>query len=227
MRAKQAHLSAELRASFKAINIYIDTYDRNKKESAVKKEQNSYKISVIRRKLITLSGMQNHRCCYCGCNTWHPEIIDYTSTNRLQTNRATAEHVNSKSNGGTDCWDNLVMSCAECNHARGSIPVEEFLEEISLQPNIKNSDQIIKEARDKELSFVNNPTIKSEKKRNNLFWWLCFASWVFPESFDYIMNNANDQTPKAVVSGSSTKKKGGALRMNSIRIRFQENRIAA
>lgn len=61
--------------------------------------------------LTRLSEAQNHRCCYCGCET-----------NRLPDHprQATREHVIPRSRGGTDDWENLAMACARHNRKRGN-----------------------------------------------------------------------------------------------------------
>jgi 5-methylcytosine-specific restriction endonuclease McrA len=58
-----------------------------------------------------LAEAQNHKCCWCGCET---------SDVRKVWNSSTVEHVLPKSLGGTDDLDNLAMSCNKCNNARGN-----------------------------------------------------------------------------------------------------------
>ena len=65
-----------------------------------------------------LAEAQNWRCCWCG---------RYTSIFRNRRNSATIEHVLPKSQGGTDDWENLAMSCARCNSNRGSKDAETFV----------------------------------------------------------------------------------------------------
>lgn len=65
-----------------------------------------------------LAEAQNWRCCWCGEHC-HPEPNTPKS--------ATIEHVQPRSQGGSDDWDNLAMACASCNHRRGVLSVEDML----------------------------------------------------------------------------------------------------
>ena len=66
----------------------------------------------------TLAEAQNWRCCWCG-KRCRPEPNHKDS--------ATIEHVQPRSLGGADHWDNYAMACAQCNHRRGTISVEDFM----------------------------------------------------------------------------------------------------
>lgn len=70
-----------------------------------------------------LAEAQNWRCCWCG---------RHVSIFRGRRDSATIEHVLPKSQGGTDDWENLAMSCARCNSDRGSQDMETFV------PSAKN-----------------------------------------------------------------------------------------
>jgi len=65
-----------------------------------------------------LAEAQNWRCCWCG----RPVSIF-----RGRRDSATIEHVTPKSEGGTDDWENLAMSCARCNSNRGSKSADSFV----------------------------------------------------------------------------------------------------
>jgi 5-methylcytosine-specific restriction endonuclease McrA len=65
---------------------------------------------ISRRVLFARDGWQ---CAYCG-----------TSGNRL-----TLDHIVPRSRGGTSVWENVVTSCAPCNHRKG----DRLLEETSMQ----------------------------------------------------------------------------------------------
>jgi 5-methylcytosine-specific restriction endonuclease McrA len=65
---------------------------------------------ISRRVLFARDGWQ---CGYCG-----------TSGNRL-----TLDHIVPRSRGGTSVWENVVTSCAPCNHRKG----DRLLEETSMQ----------------------------------------------------------------------------------------------
>ena len=65
---------------------------------------------ISRRVLFARDGWQ---CAYCG-----------SSSNRL-----TLDHIVPRSRGGTSVWENVVTSCAPCNHRKG----DRLLEETSMQ----------------------------------------------------------------------------------------------
>ena len=58
------------------------------------------------------------RCVYCG-----------TSTGRL-----TLDHVVPRSRGGESVWENVVTSCATCNHKKGNRTLEESGLELLMKP---------------------------------------------------------------------------------------------
>ncbi len=60
-----------------------------------------YKKIILSRKNILRR--DNHRCQYCGRSDL-PLTID---------------HVNPKSKGGTDSWENMVCACVKCNNKKG------------------------------------------------------------------------------------------------------------
>jgi 5-methylcytosine-specific restriction endonuclease McrA len=61
---------------------------------------------ISRRVLFARDGWQ---CAYCG-----------SSSNRL-----TLDHIVPRSRGGTSVWENVVASCAPCNHRKGDRLLEE------------------------------------------------------------------------------------------------------
>ncbi len=65
-----------------------------------------------------LAEAQNWRCCWCGIHC-RPEP-NYKDS-------ATIEHVQPRSLGGADEWENYAMACAGCNHRRGVLSVEDML----------------------------------------------------------------------------------------------------
>ena len=64
-----------------------------------------------------LAEAQNWRCCWCGVKCM-PES--------KHKNSATIEHVQPRSLGGEDTWDNYAMACSLCNRRRGTLCIEEF-----------------------------------------------------------------------------------------------------
>lgn len=65
-----------------------------------------------------LAEAQNWRCCWCGT-----ECVETANL----PNSATIEHVQPRSLGGADEWENYAMACAKCNHKRGTLSVEDML----------------------------------------------------------------------------------------------------
>ncbi|HXG75530.1 MAG TPA: HNH endonuclease [Gaiellaceae bacterium] len=61
---------------------------------------------ISRRVLFARDGWQ---CAYCG----------------TETTRLTLDHVVPRSRGGTSVWENVVASCAPCNHRKGDRLLEE------------------------------------------------------------------------------------------------------
>jgi 5-methylcytosine-specific restriction endonuclease McrA len=51
-------------------------------------------------------------CFYCGC--------------RLNEETATMDHVVPSCNGGGTDFENLVLSCRDCNRSKGALSAEEF-----------------------------------------------------------------------------------------------------
>lgn len=45
------------------------------------------------------------RCLYCGMQFPYSEL--------------TRDHVNPRTQGGLDCWENVVAACKRCNHSKG------------------------------------------------------------------------------------------------------------
>ncbi|HLF69291.1 MAG TPA: HNH endonuclease [Gaiellaceae bacterium] len=61
---------------------------------------------ISRRVLFARDGWQ---CAYCGSNS----------------NRLTLDHIVPRSRGGASVWENVVASCAPCNHRKGDRLLEE------------------------------------------------------------------------------------------------------
>lgn len=57
------------------------------------------------------------KCHYCGCD--------------VDLGTSTLDHIIPKSKGGRTKGNNLVISCAPCNLAKGSKDYKEFIEEIN------------------------------------------------------------------------------------------------
>jgi 5-methylcytosine-specific restriction endonuclease McrA len=70
---------------------------------------------ISRRALFARDGW---RCVYCG-----------TATGRL-----TLDHVVPRSRGGESIWENVVTSCATCNHRKGNRTLEESGLQLRMKP---------------------------------------------------------------------------------------------
>ena len=75
------------------------------------------------RKVIDqLSESQNHRCAYCGRQTWHR--LDECKGN--EWHQATVDHLISRGDGGGNHWTNMIMACYECNNRRSDMDAMYF-----------------------------------------------------------------------------------------------------
>lgn len=143
----------------------------------VKASRGSRRTYIRRRRLIQLSGAQNHRCCYCGQKTWHLHIIDGGDVVHSRRNQATIEHVIALVHGGTWCKDNLVMACDQCNGARGEKSVGNFVALITQDINIPISKTLKRAIRREEKAKSEKGQIKIAKT----FCLLLIAAKYMPE----------------------------------------------
>lgn len=78
----------------------------------------------LRRRLVatygrpSANGSQEAVCCYCGSSGDHIEV----------------DHVVPRSRGGTDRWENLVLTCLTCNKRKGECIPEEAGMKLRIQP---------------------------------------------------------------------------------------------
>ena len=82
----------------------------------------AYEVAYWQWLRCRLAEAQNHKCCWCGCDT---------TDLRKKWNSSTIEHVTPKSVGGSDEPNNLAMSCNKCNNARGNMGADEFMEKVN------------------------------------------------------------------------------------------------
>jgi hypothetical protein len=73
-------------------------------------------LTTTRRKMLRLADRDGEHCVWCGTP------ISYRSVH------ATLDHIRCRSHGGADALDNLVLSCASCNHRRADAPASAWLE---------------------------------------------------------------------------------------------------
>jgi 5-methylcytosine-specific restriction endonuclease McrA len=73
---------------------------------------------------------QSHHCFYCGLPVWEKEPEVFAAMHKLSFSQAmllrcTAEHLQSRSEGGADISKNIVAACTYCNghrHKRKTAP---------------------------------------------------------------------------------------------------------
>jgi hypothetical protein len=73
-------------------------------------------LTPTRRKMLRLSERDGEHCVWCSTP------LTYRSLH------ATVDHIRCRSHGGADALDNLVLSCAPCNHRRANEPASVYLE---------------------------------------------------------------------------------------------------
>jgi hypothetical protein len=73
-------------------------------------------LTTTRRKMLRLGKRDGEHCVWCRTP------ISYRSVH------ATLDHIRCRSHGGADALDNLVLSCASCNHRRANAPASSWLE---------------------------------------------------------------------------------------------------
>jgi len=73
-------------------------------------------LSPTRRKMLRLGERDGEHCVWCST------FITYQSIH------ATLDHIRCRSHGGADALDNLVLSCASCNHRRANAPASSWLD---------------------------------------------------------------------------------------------------
>lgn len=129
----------------------------------------AYKIARNIHMRCRLAESQNWRCCWCGIKCV-PEPN--------QKNSATIEHVTPRSLGGDNKWENYAMACADCNHRRGTISVEDMLAGRFPKPERKETRSSCERA--KKIKRY----IKKGHQLNEKGWWkedgtpLCKKEWI-------------------------------------------------
>ena len=66
--------------------------------------------------MLRLGERDGEHCAWCSTS------LSYRSIH------ATLDHIRCRSHGGADALDNLVLSCASCNHRRANAPASAFLD---------------------------------------------------------------------------------------------------
>lgn len=119
-----------------------------------------------------LGESQNWKCCWCGV-----ECVPEPNF----SNSATIEHVQPRSLGGSDDWENLAMACASCNHRRGTMSIEDMMSGRVVQPN-KNTTKLNKKQR--RLAKMVDKYIKRALRFENDGWQrsdgslVCKTEWI-------------------------------------------------
>ncbi len=172
----------------------------------------SRRTYIRRLRLIQLSEIQNHRCCYCGQKTWHHHIIDGGDVTHSKRNLATIEHVIALVHGGTWRKDNLVMACDECNGSRGEKAIARFVALITQDIDIPLSKAVKRALRKEE----NRKSEKGQIKTAKTIWLLFLALTFMPELFVKVQKDFN---PKKI------KTRTGRCNISTIRKRVIENNM--
>lgn len=73
-------------------------------------------LSPTRRKMLRLEDRDGDHCVWCRTPLTYQSI------------HATLDHIRCRSHGGADALDNLVLSCAACNHGRADAPASSWLD---------------------------------------------------------------------------------------------------
>jgi 5-methylcytosine-specific restriction endonuclease McrA len=81
------------------------------------REKLESRLTPTRRKMLRLGERDGEHCAWCSTP------ISYRSIH------ATLDHIRCRSHGGADALDNLVLSCASCNHRRANAPASSWLED--------------------------------------------------------------------------------------------------
>jgi 5-methylcytosine-specific restriction endonuclease McrA len=81
------------------------------------REKLESRLTPTRRKMLRLGERDGEHCVWCSTP------ISYRSIH------ATLDHIRCRSHGGADALDNLVLSCASCNHGRANAPASSWLED--------------------------------------------------------------------------------------------------
>ena len=149
--------------------------------------------TIIRRlRLIQLSEAQNNRCCYCGQQTWHPEIIDGGDVPHSRRRRATLEHVVAQNHGGGEGKHNLVMACSQCNGARGDKPIAHFIGQITCNREVPISKAYARYLKKEKKRKSEKGQIKLAKTYRLLF----IAAVFLPDMFEAARNEIKNKPEK-------------------------------
>lgn len=87
------------------------------------------KVTAARRAFLQKKWDQNPHCEYCNRKTLRPDVgVKCCSL------RATYEHKQPISRGGTESRENATLSCSRCNRIKGNMTHEEFNEFLKNNP---------------------------------------------------------------------------------------------
>ena len=148
--------------------------------------------SVRRKRLIQVSGCQNHRCCYCGQQTWHPDIIDCGTIPHTKWNHATSEHVVARTHGGTWGKYNITMACYECNGMRGSMDVKKFIALITGNAKHKPGKKEMRALKKEE----KRKSEKGQHKKLKTLRLMCVALMFYSDLFDVVLEESKTMPHK-------------------------------
>jgi hypothetical protein len=84
-------------------------------DEQARREAELFDLAPNRRRMLRLAARDGEHCVWCSAPLTH------------RSANATVDHVICRSEGGSDGIDNLVLSCATCNHRRSNAPADVWL----------------------------------------------------------------------------------------------------
>lgn len=132
---------------------------------------------------IQLCEAQNWRCCYCGT---HVDFDRERGDGNSKSNNATLEHVETRSNNGSDTWDNLVIACRRCNNLRSNyVSAYQFYEDRLFEGN-KMRRYLINAGLVGKLTSEEKRQHKQDRKEFVTLMNFMFAILMFPDEMNLV-----------------------------------------
>jgi hypothetical protein len=177
-------------------------------------EYNKVKFFHLNR----LSESQNHRCAYCGVDTY---VGHWDKGNKSERQKATFDHIIPRSEGGADTMDNMIMACIDCNSVRGSRSVDEFYDLICMTPQKKMV------CPKKEAKRIAKREAKFAASDAKAFYYILLAQKYLPDLFAVAYSDAmkNDQ-PVRRQTATTNRAKTAMARVRSRKKRVDNCRVS-
>lgn len=178
-------------------------------------EYNKVKFFYLNR----LSETQNHRCAYCGVDTF---VSHWDQGKKSESQKATFDHIIPRSKGGEDMMDNMIMACMDCNSVRGSRDIYEFYDLVCLIPNHKMADP------KKETKRIAKREAKFAASDAKALYYILLAQKYLPRLFDVAFNDVmKDDKPIRRKTSTTNRAKTAMARVRSRKKRVDKQRVAA